>query len=371
MKYLGKITDSKDLVTKEYVDKSTMYYAVCNTNASTQTKEITINEVTSYYTGLSVRILFTNEQSYTGSPKLKINNLSAVDMNRSSGSGMTTGEWSAGTVMDLVYDGTTFIAVRDGRATTTYLGITKLSDSVSSTSTTLAATANSVKTAYDLANAAIPGSALVTSVDSSSTNSQVPSAKLIYDGLAYIDLTKQTKAQVRNILIPSSGWSGSGPYSFTLASGSIGYTPTVYTKADVEAPSATITQMISDSIKALYVENDGGDLSLIAVGATPSTSVYIQLTLYETGSSPVITAESSQTVYSVGDTVLLSVTATNVTSYQWQYSNDSGATWSNGSSTTDTYSWTAGTNQNGRWYRCRLTNDVGLTYSRVWVLSIS
>jgi hypothetical protein len=42
--------------------------------------------------------------------------------------------------------------------TTSNLGAVQLSDSISSTSTTLAATANAVKTSYDLANAAIPKS---------------------------------------------------------------------------------------------------------------------------------------------------------------------------------------------------------------------
>jgi phage-related tail fiber protein len=42
------------------------------------------------------------------------------------------------------------------KATTGQYGITKLSSSTSSTSNSLAATASAVKSAYDLANAAIP-----------------------------------------------------------------------------------------------------------------------------------------------------------------------------------------------------------------------
>ena len=50
-------------------------------------------------------------------------------------------------------------------ASTTQLGAVQLSDSTASTSTTLAATANAVKTTYDLANAAIPKSTVTTAGD--------------------------------------------------------------------------------------------------------------------------------------------------------------------------------------------------------------
>ena len=55
------------------------------------------------------------------------------------------------------YNGTAFVnPVPNG--STTVVGILQLTDSISSTSTTTAATPNSVKTAYDLANAAVPKS---------------------------------------------------------------------------------------------------------------------------------------------------------------------------------------------------------------------
>jgi len=50
--------------------------------------------------------------------------------------------------------GTVTVGILSG--TTSNLGAVQLSDSTSSTSTTLAATANAVKTTYDLANAALP-----------------------------------------------------------------------------------------------------------------------------------------------------------------------------------------------------------------------
>lgn len=59
--------------------------------------------------------------------------------------------------------GSVGIAIQD--ATTSVKGAVQLTDSTSSTSTTTAATPNSVKSAYDLANAAIPKSTVTTSGD--------------------------------------------------------------------------------------------------------------------------------------------------------------------------------------------------------------
>jgi hypothetical protein len=59
--------------------------------------------------------------------------------------------------------GTVTVGILSG--TTSNLGAVQLSDSTSSTSTTLAATANAVKTSYDLAGAAIPKSTVTTAGD--------------------------------------------------------------------------------------------------------------------------------------------------------------------------------------------------------------
>lgn len=363
MKYLGKITDNKDLVTKEYVDKAgIVYYGVCDTAADTGIKEVTISGVTELFTGLHVRVYFTYAQGYDGQPKLKINSLSAKNIKRYGATSVDVNEWYANTVVDMVYTGSVFTIVRGNHASTSYYGVTKLSSAIDSTATDLAATPSAVKTAYDLANAALPGSALVTSVDSSSTDSQVPSAKLLYDTAE----TKQSKIFIRTILAPTSGWTGTDPYSFSLATANIFYTPTIHTKADVDAPSESITKMISDGIKAMYVENTNGSLSLVSVGAIPSTPIELQLSIYDVAPIPIITAQASQSHYNVGDTIVLSVTPTSDDyTYQWQFSTNGGSSWSNGSSTSDTYSWSAGTSQNGRWYRCRVTNSYGSAVSNV------
>jgi hypothetical protein len=59
--------------------------------------------------------------------------------------------WSAGEVLDFVYDGSNWVAVDGALATTTYYGVTKLSSSTTSTDATMAATPAAVSSALAVA----------------------------------------------------------------------------------------------------------------------------------------------------------------------------------------------------------------------------
>lgn len=128
----------------EAISKGLVYYATCSTAAGTQKKTVTISEITSLYTGLCLRILFTNKQTYNGVPTLQINSLTAKNIRRVSGTNAARYEWNAGEVLDLVYDGTYFVIVDGAVADATYYGITKLSESSTSTSAVLAATPSAI-----------------------------------------------------------------------------------------------------------------------------------------------------------------------------------------------------------------------------------
>jgi hypothetical protein len=87
--------------------------------------------------------------------------------------------------------------------TTSNLGAVQLSDSTSSTSTTLAATANAVKTAYDLANAAIAKSTVTTAGDIIYRNATVPARLGI--GTANQVLAVNSGATAPEWVTPTSG----------------------------------------------------------------------------------------------------------------------------------------------------------------------
>ena len=118
--------------------KGVIFYGTCSTAAATQAKTVSIDGITEYYTGLNLRIKFTNYQNYNGAPTLNVNNIGAVNIRKLSGSDTGRYCWQNGEVIDFVYDGTYFVMLDGGLATTSYYGFTKLSTSSTSTSDALA-----------------------------------------------------------------------------------------------------------------------------------------------------------------------------------------------------------------------------------------
>lgn len=125
----------------------------------------TVPNVTEYFDGLMVTLKIAN--SNTGSSTLNINDLGAKPIKKEKDVDLAANDIKAGQYVTFVYDGTNFqmvsavnglVSHKDENASTSKKGHVQLTDSVSSTSTTTAATPNSVKQAYDKANAALPKS---------------------------------------------------------------------------------------------------------------------------------------------------------------------------------------------------------------------
>jgi len=148
----------KTEIDSELSKKKSHYYGTCTTSASTQVKAVTSTDFV-LNTGVVLSVKFTNNNTYNGTAKLKIND-SEDEINVAVVGTTTTSRyyWKAGEVVTFVYDGTNFIMAEGGNATTTYYGVTKLSSSTSSTSEALSATPKAVKAAYDLANGKLSSS---------------------------------------------------------------------------------------------------------------------------------------------------------------------------------------------------------------------
>lgn len=136
--------------------------------------------------------------------------------------------------------GSVGIAIQD--ATTSVKGAVQLTDSTSSTSTTTAATPNSVKSAYDLANAAIPKSTATTAGD------------LLYrDGSGVTRLGIGTAGQVLTVN------SGATAPQWSAASGS--GSMTLLSTTTLSGGTTTISS-ISGSYKKLIAVINGLSLSV-------------------------------------------------------------------------------------------------------------
>ena len=139
-------------------DKADLTYCTCATAASTVAKVATISAgAFSLAVGAAVDVKFENYNS-ANAPTLNVNDTGAklIRLYESTSAGAYS--WSNGAVVRFIYDGENWVMQNGTRGTLTYYGAVKLSNSVTSTSTVLAATSSAVKQAYDLAENAIPSS---------------------------------------------------------------------------------------------------------------------------------------------------------------------------------------------------------------------
>ena len=126
-----------------------IYYTTCTTAGETQQKDITISDITSLNAGLQIRIRFSYQQAYNGTPTLKLNSFAAKEIRRDVNNAAGQYEWRGTETLDLVYDGTYWIIVDGSAASVTYYGVTKLNNAVDSSSEVLAASSKAVKTVND------------------------------------------------------------------------------------------------------------------------------------------------------------------------------------------------------------------------------
>ena len=124
-------------------------FATCDTEAATVAKVATTSSsFTTVQTGTVVAVKFTYENT-ARLPTLNVNGSGAKYLVTYATYGVGSYYWKAGQTVLFIFDGSYYVALGLSVATTANYGITMLSNSVASTSTGLAATANAVKMAYD------------------------------------------------------------------------------------------------------------------------------------------------------------------------------------------------------------------------------
>lgn len=77
----------------------------------------------------------------------------------------------------------------------------------------------------------------------------------------------------------SLSWSGSGPYTQTVTVS--GTTITEKSSVTLQPTATQLSQLITDGVTAITIENNAGTLTAYALGGTPSTAMTIQCTVSE------------------------------------------------------------------------------------------
>lgn len=123
------------------------YFGTCSTAEATQVKVVSCPDF-ELKTGSRIAVQFTYGNS-ASQPKLNVNGTGDKFICNTDGMSVIADIWRDKETVDFVYDGSWWIAIGCLYATTAYYGLTKLSSSISSSSTTLAANSYAVKRAYD------------------------------------------------------------------------------------------------------------------------------------------------------------------------------------------------------------------------------
>lgn len=130
-------------------------YGTCSSSGDASVKVIDIvrgNSLIESTVGNILRVRFDNALT-CNNPKLRVRYGTRYDIyDRDTNNELQSGAWGAGDIVTFYWDGSAVRAIAGLRATTANYGETKLSSSVSSTSTTEAATSSAVRQAYNLAN---------------------------------------------------------------------------------------------------------------------------------------------------------------------------------------------------------------------------
>ena len=124
---------------KKKLDATSGYYGTCSTAKGTAAKVVTCSNYV-LATGAVIYVKFTNANEYNGTATLDVNSTGAKDIARVGTTKTTRYYWTAGEVVGFIYDGTNYVMIEKGTATTTYYGLTKLTTTATSTSESLALT---------------------------------------------------------------------------------------------------------------------------------------------------------------------------------------------------------------------------------------
>ena len=86
-----------------------------------------------------------------------------------------------------------------------------------------------------------------------------------------------TVPKYTTLSIPTSGWSGSGPWTRTVSiTGG-----TASSMVDIQSSEAAINTMIESGTTALFIKPNNGGFTVVAMGAIPNAAITLQVSITE------------------------------------------------------------------------------------------
>lgn len=246
-------------------DSGSVFYAV-SSGIEDDTYEVTCEGWTDT-SGNTIDIKFTTNQDYDGRIKLKINDLTAKSILTSSLRYGYKGMWKAGEILRFVYDNSSGGYTCQGKspATTSYYGVTKLSNSTSSDDSTIAATPKAVKTAYDLASRKQDALVSGTNIKTINNTSLLGSGNISTFSGSYNDLTNKPTIPTK----VSDLTNDSGFITNTVNNLTNYYTKTnTYTKSEVDQLISTVSSLNIEVVQTLPTQ----DISTSTIYLVPKTA---------------------------------------------------------------------------------------------------
>lgn len=209
----------------EDVEGAGLRYGTCNTGASTTAKVVVCEGYPALVTGSNIRVKFSYGNTAT-SPTLNVNNTGARPIVGYGSTADMAYKWYDGEVKDFVYDGSNWIMVSGGIATTENYGIVKLTNSPGSNQS-MAITPYGVQQATSNITSSI--SSLTSQVQTNATTSQYGRTILTSTVGVYPTESEESKAvtpkgvatAIKNAMATAGTW---GTWTPTLEFGSINVT---------------------------------------------------------------------------------------------------------------------------------------------------
>ena len=79
-------------------------------------------------------------------------------------------------------------------------------------------------------------------------------------------------------MLLTTTWHGTGPFTQAITIPGV----TAHSKIDLQLNATTLTQLITDGVSAIWVQNDNATLTVYTLGAKPTVAMSVQYTRTET-----------------------------------------------------------------------------------------